>query len=245
VKLVRIGVTSPLTGDESPPLDIGAVQHCLALKRLGAEVVLLRNDMRTQNLIGDLDLNGLVFSGGGDVAPGSYGGDEALARSDVDFRRDAFEFALMGSALAARLPILATCRGMEVANVVLGGTLIEDLRYSLGERYTVSHHQVDENGLPFDAYAHEVTVAPRSLLSEIVQSSMLRVNSIHHQAIGEVGKGLRSVAHSVDGVIEAVEFFDRRSFFVGVQWHPEWLPDDRASQLLYARLTSEAAPQNL
>jgi putative glutamine amidotransferase len=240
VDRVRIGITSPLVGDEPPPFDISAVQHGLALGRLGAEPILLRNDVPIDGLLKNLKLAGIVFSGGGDIAPGSYGGDDSLARGDVDFRRDSFEFALMECALEARLPILATCRGMEVANVVLGGTLIEDLRHCLGDRYTIAHHQVDESGLLFGAYAHDVAVARDSALFDVVMRSKLRVNSIHHQAVASLGNGLRAVAHAPDGVIEAIEFTEPLSFFIGVQWHPEWLIDDPASERLYARLVSEA-----
>lgn len=241
---LRIGVTSPLTGLEPPPYDIGAYQHCLSLERLGAEAILLRNDMPVQGLISDLKLTGVIFSGGGDVAPGSYGGDEALPQSDVDFRRDAFEFALMERALEARLPILATCRGMEVINVVLGGTLIGDLKHHFGEHYTVAHHQVEDSGQPFDAYAHDVTIVADSILHDLAQMSTLRVNSIHHQAIAELGQNLRAVGYASDGIIEAIEFEKPPCFFVGVQWHPEWLPHDLVSRRLYERLFAEASRSN-
>jgi putative glutamine amidotransferase len=241
VSRARIGVTSPLAGNETPPLDIGAVQHCRTLERFGAQGVLLRNDFDVRHLLRELKLDGLIFSGGGDVAPGAYGGDAVLAGSnDVDFRRDAFEFALMESALDAELPILATCRGMEIMNVLRGGTLIEDLHHHLGGAYTVMHHQVDEAGLPFYAYAHDVDITHGSLLYDIVQSITLRVNSIHHQAIADLGSGLRAVAHAADGIIEAIEFVVPSSFFIGVQWHPEWLSNDSASEQLYARLLSAA-----
>jgi putative glutamine amidotransferase len=240
VKGVRIGVTSPLLRQEEPVPEGGAVQHCRGVERAGAASVLLRIDMDPRCIIADAALDGIIFSGGGDVAAGSYGGDESLARCDVDFRRDAFEFALMERALALGLPILATCRGMHVANVMLDGTLIEDLRHNLGSAYRVAHDQVDDAGLPYDAHAHEVNVEPGTLLYDAAGAARFPVNSIHHQAIAELGNGLRVVARADDGVIEAIEFVESSSYFVGVQWHPEWLPADRVSQRLYARLLKEA-----
>jgi putative glutamine amidotransferase len=229
-----------LARGEPVPQNIGAVQHCHSVERIGAEPLLLRNDMDPRTLIRDLALDGLIFSGGGDIAPATYGGNEVLGQWDVDPQRDSFEFALMEKAIGVGIPVLATCRGMEVANVVLGGTLIEDLRQHLGQQYAVLHHQVDDSGLPFDAYAHEVTVIPDTLLDKIVGLGRFKVNSIHHQAIAKLGHGLRSAAQAEDGVIEAIEFTNPSGFFVGVLWHPEWLPEDVVSRRLYARLLDEA-----
>jgi len=215
---------------------MGATRHCAALQGAGAQPIILRNDMDPLSVIVELGLCGLVFSGGGDIAAGSYGGDESLVRDDIDFRRDTFEFALMERALAEGLPVLAACRGMHVLNVVLDGTLIEDLRRCMGANYQVMHDQVRDCGLPYNAYVHDVIVAPNALLYEIAAAKRFPVNSMHHQAIAELGKGLHAVAHSEDGVIEAVELDGYSNFFVGVQWHPEWIPEDAVSRRLYTRL---------
>jgi len=238
VNHMKIGVTSPLSGEEMPPPDMGVAQHCAILGRLGIEPIVLRKDMNPLTVIEKFELQGLIFSGGGDIAAGAYGGDESFIRN-LDFRRDVFEFALMERAFEIDLPVLAVCRGMQVANVVLGGTLIEDLRDYHGSAYTLIHDQAGEAQLPYDSYAHEVTIVPATMLYDIVGSERIRVNSLHHQAIGELASGLRITARSDDGVIEAIEFAEpseERAFFLGVQWHPEWIPDDSVSHSLYARL---------
>lgn len=238
VNSVRIGVTSPLSGNEMPSPDIGVTRHCAILETLGVEPVILRKDMNPLNVIEQFALRGLVFSGGGDIAAGAYGGDESRIR-DLDFRRDIFEFALMERALEIGLPVLAVCRGMQVANVLLGGTLIEDLRHHMGDAYKLMHDQSGEAQLPYDAYAHDVTIEPGTILHDIIGIEHIQVNSLHHQGIGELASGLRVTAQSDDNVIEAIEFAESseaKGFFLGVQWHPEWIPADAVSQALYARL---------
>lgn len=237
---VKIGVTSSLIGAEQVSLDTGVAQHSRILEKLGAKPVILRKDMAPLSLIADFELAGLVFSGGGDIAAGSYGGDESLVRDDVDYRRDIFECALAEQAVEARLPTLATCRGMQLINVVFDGTLIEDLHDHLGQRYGIMHDQMNESGLPYRCYAHSVAVIEKTLLHQAVGVQRFLVNSMHHQAIDQLGTGLRAVAHAEDGVIEAIEFPKYSSFFIGVQWHPEWLPEDPVSQNLYTRLIKEA-----
>jgi putative glutamine amidotransferase len=199
-------------------------------------------------VIKELDLRGIVFSGGGDVEASRYDGDAELANQGVNPLRDDFEFALMNSAFSRKFPVLAVCRGVQLANVVLGGTLIEDLRHHLGENYLMPHHQVREAGRSRDDYGHEVNIVPGTQLHEIVQSQTIEVNSLHHQAIRTLAPGLRVAALADDGTIEAVEFIaggsrlsekeeenPERGFFIGVQWHPELLREDDVSRRLYAR----------
>jgi putative glutamine amidotransferase len=161
------------------------------------------------------NLDGLVLTGGGDVHPRFYGKPAAVAvTTEVNELRDAFEFDVVARALERDLPILGICRGMQIMNVFLGGTLIPDLE---GAGY-VSHFV--SNGTE---HRHAVQPVPGSLLDAIVGPGPHTVNSIHHQAIDRLGRGLWVSARSPDGVIEAAEWIlkDRMPFLLLVQWHPE------------------------
>ncbi len=148
-------------------------------------------------------VDALVLTGGSDVDPTLYG-QEPLPTTHVDRERDLRELALLAAALDAGLPVLAICRGLQVLNVHLGGTLHQHL---VG-------HPVGGDG------THEVRFAPGSVLAD-VYGPACAVNSLHHQAVDTPGAGLVAVGHAPDGVVEAVELTGRP--VVGVQWHPEQL----------------------
>lgn len=162
-------------------------------------------------------LDGLLLSGGEDVVPARYGGVDDDRATAHDEERDAFEAELIDAALAARIPILAICRGTQILNVALGGTLVAHLDETDG----LSHAETDEHR---SARRHGVQVVPgsdlaRALAPDIGDDHRLRVNSYHHQAIAVPGRGLRVVARADDGTVEGVEIPGRS--VVGVQWHPE------------------------
>jgi putative glutamine amidotransferase len=173
------------------------------------------------NLVDRID--GLVLTGGGDVDPRYYQGDVLTARG-VDQLRDGFEVDALRRALELDLPVLAICRGMQILNVTLGGTLVGDLESAIGSdrHWDLTH---------WDGVSHELTIESDSHLGRIA-GSMAEVNSMHHQAVDRIGDGLKVIARSPDGVIEAVEMTDR-SFVVGVQWHPECLVPARPHQDLF------------
>src|SRR5581483_2102989 len=167
---IKIGVTSPLTGDEVLNDASEARRHLTAVEAAGGEPILLRITMDPLSVIQEFGLRGIVFSGGGDVSASQYGGNEILANEGTDPRRDAFEIPLMKEAFGLRMPILAVCRGMQLANVVLGGTLIEDLRNHFGAHYRLPHRQVQDADLPRDSYAHEITITPGTVLHELAEA---------------------------------------------------------------------------
>ncbi len=171
------------------------------------------------------DFDGVLFAGGEDVDPELY--DEKVRYDSVrsNRARDEFEMALLDGVLAARLPILGICRGIQMINVKFGGTLYQDLKSDTALEQ--EHKQPGDRTDP----AHSVTLTdPESRLAGAFQGSC-RVNSLHHQAIKRLGHGLKVTAHSEDGLAEAVEAADDYPFLVAVQWHPEEMaavPEQRA-----------------
>ena len=164
-------------------------------------------------------VDGLLLAGGGDVEPSIYGAAAHPKFAAAEAGRDEYELDLVRRALDADLPVLAICRGIQVLNVARGGTLVQDIPDELG---TSVDHYVQE---PRFAIAHDVWVAPGSLLERLMRANIdpgddLPVNSRHHQAVKDLGDGLVSTGTAPDGVIEAIEDPSRR-FCLGVQWHPE------------------------
>lgn len=165
-------------------------------------------------------LDGLVFAGGADLDPAMYGDAPDPSTIGVRPDRDAGELPLLQAALRADLPVLGICRGMQVMNVALGGTLIQHLPDVVGHE----GHSPDAGGYG----AHEVSVAPGSRLASILNRTDLTdhlpvvVPTHHHQAVDQLGDGLAATAWATDGTIEAAELDPaRHPFAVAVQWHPE------------------------
>lgn len=171
-------------------------------------------------------LDGLLLTGGEDVDPARYGAVRHEAVDAPHELRDATELALVTAARRQRTPLLAICRGLQIVNVALGGSLVQDLP---SERPDASPHAP---GGPRDARVHDVQVDPGTRLAAAVGATQLRVNSSHHQAIDRLAAGLVVTARAPDGVVEGAET-DDDWWMVGVQWHPEELvataePWDRA-----------------
>lgn len=160
---------------------------------------------------------GLVLSGGEDVDPSRYGATPHPELGPINCARDETELALLARARDIGLPTLAICRGIQVVNVALGGTLVQDLP---SQRQDVAAHEVDDER---DARVHGVRVNPDSRLASILGAESLGVNSIHHQAVDRLGEAMRVNARADDGTIEGVESDDPAWWMVGVQWHPEEL----------------------
>jgi putative glutamine amidotransferase len=152
----------------------------------------------------------------------------------VNQQRDDFEFLLVRETFERGLPVLAVCRGMQVVNVALGGTLITDLRSTTASENFLAHHQINDTELHYEDYAHDIAITSGSLLQEILGTQHCAVNSFHHQAIDTLSSDLHPVARSSDGVIEAVEFKKPgKGFFIGLQWHPEVIAQDPLTVRLY------------
>jgi putative glutamine amidotransferase len=156
-------------------------------------------------------LDGIIFSGGGDIDPRTYGADPHPETAGVVPERDEGELALLSAALERDIPVLAVCRGSQLLNIARGGDLVQHLPEHVGH---------DDHRLPIAAMAdHDVTLAEGTRISTIL-GDRSPVKSSHHQAYGRLGEGLRPAAHAEDGTIEALEDPERR-FLLGVLWHPE------------------------
>lgn len=161
-------------------------------------------------------LDGLLLTGGVDLDPATYGEEPLPALGRIDAERDAFELALTRAALAADLPLLAICRGMQVLNVAAGGSLVQDIP---GQVKGALKHAQDA---PRWHASHNVSLVPGSKTAAMLGTTHLRVNSFHHQAVKDVARGFVAAAEADDGIIEAIES-QNHAFAVGVQWHPEEL----------------------
>jgi len=170
---------------------------------------------------GPVRVRGVVIGGGDNIDPAHYGAEgDGLAEYDVE--RDHFEIDILRRVLDTTVPVLGICRGAQLVNVVLGGTLYQDLR--------PMRVRTPNRNSAFPV--KNVTVAAASGLAAHLDTHRLRVNSLHHQAVSQVAESLSPCAWDSDGFIQGVEA-PRRSFLVGVQWHPEYLPYQRAQRALF------------
>lgn len=232
-----IGVTTSVTVGQSPERAYVNAAYLRAVQEAGGVPVLLPpqldTDARTELWS---RVAGLVLTGGGDIDPGRFGETAHAALSDVSPARDELELALVDSALGARVPLFAICRGVQVLNVALGGTLWQDIPSDLPT--ALVHTQKEPRHQP----SHPVSATRQTRLADVLGAHEVRVNSMHHQAIRTLGRGLRDVAHAPDGVVEALELPAAPALVLGVQWHPEELaPHDPAAANLFRALVDAAA----
>jgi putative glutamine amidotransferase len=181
-------------------------------------------------------LDGLVLSGGGDMDPKRYGGPSHSSVGEIDADRDRVELYLARQFAGSRRPLLGICRGLQVLNVALGGTLHADI--TAQRPGSIAHDLWPGRG--YDHAHHVVRIEEETRLAEILGEPMVEVNSLHHQGIRDLAPGLIPAAYASDGLIEAFELPDH-PFGLAVQWHPERLAGDRAMPRLFEALTEAAA----
>ena len=207
-----------------------AAQYLEALHRAGARGVILPampvDEAEAREVLSRFD--GVLLTGGGDIEPAVYGAGAHEKTYDVDEERDAFELAISRAALDSGMPFLGVCRGLQVLNVALGGTLVQHIP----EISNTSHKGSD---VP-DAQEH-IKIEPGSRLAEALGSEEVEGMGSHHQAVDRLGQGLRPVAWAEDGLIEGAEAED--GWVVAVQWHPERAAtEDPVQQRLFGSFVS-------
>jgi putative glutamine amidotransferase len=240
--------TSPLTAVPAYVLEEGRVtrwddeavasplRYIAALHRAGAQEaivmpVLLGEGNAAERLLARFD--GLVLLGGGDLAPSTYGQQPHERVYGVSEVRDAFELGLARAAIALGTPTLAICRGHQILNVALGGTLDQHIT----DRLPGHGRPGTERGTEL----HDISLEPGSRLAAALGVTRARCSSHHHQAVDRLGRGLRATAWAEDGVIEGVEL-DGDGWVVGAQWHPEdTAADDPVQQRLFDAFATQAS----
>jgi putative glutamine amidotransferase len=179
-------------------------------------------------------LNGILFTGGGDVSLDHFSGSPHPRIDGVDNARDSTEISLMRTSVEDGKPLLGICRGAQVMNVALGGTLFTHVIDQL--KGAIDH---DYPGNLRRTIVHPVNVDETSRSAEIFGETLLNVNSLHHQGLKDIAPGLRAVGHAPDGLIEVVEL-PEHPYAVAVQWHPEWLTDQMPMQRLFKSFVDAA-----
>ena len=232
-----VGLTTSVTFGSSPERSYVNAAYVRAVQAAGGVPVLLpphldegtRAELWTR-------LDALVLTGGGDVDPVRFGEKPHAKVYEVSAERDELELGFTRRALDDGVPLLAICRGIQVLNIALGGTLYQDIPSELGS--SIDHSQKAPRHQP----THRVKVMGEGTrLHSVVGASDLEVNSFHHQAIKRLGAGLREVAWAEDGIIEGVEMANGHPFVLGVQWHPEDLVDhDAAARALFTAVVHAA-----
>ena len=207
-----------------------------AVRLAGGLPVLLPPDEPNPTAILDV-VDGLIFSGGGDLAPATYNGSLHPSISQVEHERDTFELTLARLALNTDIPVLGVCRGIGILTVASGGTLVPHVPDEFGK--VVAH-----TGEPTQkTVKHQVQIEPQSQLAEVIGTTVATVVSGHHQAVSCVPPGWRITAHASDGVIEALEH-EHHPWAIALQWHPELALDDPLQQRIFQSLVEAARTRN-
>lgn len=197
-------------------------------------IIPVSNDLEKTKKLIDL-CDGLLFPGGEDIDPGYYGENPHKNLGEIRPEVDKFLFHSLLYALEQRKPALGICKGMQMMVVATGGSLYQDI-YSQREEETFLHCQSGRRTYG----VHQVQIDKDSRLFQILETEQLATNSMHHQSVRTLGKGLRLSAHTEDGIVEAVESLDGR--LIGVQWHPEeMVPESGAMKRLFKNLVQRAS----
>ena len=214
-----------------------------AVMRAGGEPITLSpRELRHDEALDLLRrFDGLVLMGGPDVDPHLYGQQRQAHVYGVIPEQDHFEAALVHAAIESKLPTLAVCRGIQLVNVALGGSLIQHI----GDLAGVVQHAPDKFPAGQDYVLHDVVVEKGTKLASAMGTTAARVASFHHQGLDEIAKGLKVSARSADGLVEGLEHTGSGQWLIGVQWHPEdTASTDPHQQSLYDALVQRAAKRS-
>ncbi|MEI3604121.1 gamma-glutamyl-gamma-aminobutyrate hydrolase family protein [Pseudogracilibacillus sp. SE30717A] len=224
-----IGIT-PSINEDSHTYFVN-IDNMNAIVQSGGTPIILPLIASTNNInqIADM-IDGLYLTGGNDIDPTLFNEEPHPKLGRINPARDEYEIALTKKMIEQNKPVLGVCRGSQILNIALGGTMYQDI-YSQKEGELLQHQQ----NAPADHSSHYIHVAENSLLSRLVGKDKIKVNSRHHQANDKLGSALTVSGTASDGVIEAIEG-DSETFVLGLQWHPENLINkgDESSKNIYA-----------
>lgn len=230
-----IGITAcHVTTKEGHPAVRILRAYVTAVADAGGAPILIPPDLEEpswRTLLSRLD--GVLFSGGADISLDYFAG-EPHPTIEVEAERDAIELPLLRATVEADKPMLGVCRGLQVMNVALGGTLHTHILDQLPGALQHDWHDKPRNTL-----AHPVRVEEGTRLAEILGSPLLQVNSLHHQGIKDLAPGLKATARASDGLIEGVELPENK-FALAVQWHPEWMTEHEEMRRLFKAFVESA-----
>lgn len=238
----RIGIPWRTAAEEAANRRSKIDKYMRAVEQAGGEAVLLslvsgRDGLQREAAY----LDAILLSGSpADVDPSHFGARRHPATEDADAARERTDFTLLEHALICGKPVLAICYGIQSLNVFLGGTLVQDIPTEVGKSI---RHSPEQDELPDGTEApdaiHGVSIDP-GRVRVLAGTAQAEVNSWHHQSVLDPGQGLRITARAPDGVVEAVEWADDSNWIVGVQWHPERMPNDPLAQALFRELITNA-----
>ena len=232
-----IGITTSRIYNRYGFYQIGITEaYIKAVSRAGATPLLIPLGLPDEAYLALLEhLDGVLFTGGGDVQPERYGAEPNTLVRETDPDRDRVEISLLQDCLPGRKPFLGICRGLQLINVAMGGSLYEDLQvqYPGAQR----HQYFPEK--PRSYPAHRVQINSESHLASVLGTTQTEVNSLHHQGIRQLAESLSASAYAPDGLIEAFELPDY-PFGLAVQWHPEWMEEHEAMQALFQAFVKAA-----
>lgn len=226
-----IGITTFHTDSQRGYVYVAITEaYVKAVSRAGAVPILipvgLSDDDHTQIL---KTVDGILFTGGGDIDPARYDGIPHATVHEIDPERDQMEIHLVREAVGCQTPFLGICRGLQVVNVALGGSLYTHIQ---DQHPNALKHDFFP-GRPRDFIAHPVKVDEGTMLANILGQPIVHVNSLHHQGIQRLAPDLTPTAYAPDEIIEAIEL-PGHPFGLAVQWHPEWLTEQTEMQALFA-----------
>lgn len=234
-----IGLTTTRIHRRSNPLAFGANKpYSQSISDAGGLPVLIPSNVADDDLEGLLArLDGILFTGGYDIDPLQYGNPAHPKVAGIDADRDQLEIRLVKELIRLEKPFLGICRGFQVINVALGGSLYEDIAQQVPAAL-----QHDNHDRPRDYLAHPVNVQAESRLAGILGEHPIRVNSLHHQGINRLAGQLVASAHAPDGLVEAVEL-PTHPFLIAVQWHPEELQEHPPMRKLFQEFINNCCPE--
>lgn len=192
------------------------------LRRVARDAEIIKLSHEEKNARELKKCSGLILTGGHDIHPKFYGREDYLKlldKDDINEKRDAFEIKLVHEAIERKLPILGICRGLQLFNVAMGGSMIPDVESEGYEPHTKTRDGKDRR--------HPIAIERGTMLHWILETTKGEVNTAHHQAVDAIGSGLRITAKSPDGIVEGLEWeeAERKPFLQLVQWHPERMSD--------------------